>query len=271
MKQLLKCETLTALIISVVISDLVLAPFIWDVSQAQLLDLNGPVISHHPRNIGQREKPLQILAHVGAQAALKKVLIKITQNGKVVSGVVPVKKNSKAVPVIVTASRALTVFAGAGSKYSKKGLAQAGETLYVSDVRPNFYRVRTDAGITGWVEANGTDVILAGKVYLVTVPATMTAGSSLSYQLFASDNEGNSTSTDVINVSLMTEDEIASLREGKLPPKEQALAAGVNKSSFSRMFPWVVLLGIGGAAVYFLTQKSKTDDEATVDVMVDWN
>jgi hypothetical protein len=255
----------------VIISDLVLAPFIWDVSQAQLLDLNGPVISHHPRNIGQRDKPLQVQAHVGAQAVLKKVVIKITQNQKTVSGVMPVKKNSKEVPVIVTASRDLTILAGPGSRYGKKGIAQTGETLYVTDVRPNFYRVRTDAGVNGWVESDGTDQILAGKVYLVAIPATMTTGSSLSYQLFATDSEGHSTSTDIINVSLMTEDEIVSIKEGKLPPKEQALAAGVNKSSFNKIFPWVVLLGIGGAAIYFLTQKSKTDNDATVDVMVDWN
>jgi hypothetical protein len=271
MKQLLKCETITALIIAVIISDLVLAPFICDVSHAQLLDLNGPVISHHPRTIGQRDKPLQILAHVGAQTAVKKVVIKITQNNKTVSGVMPVKKNSTEVPVIVTASKDLTIYAGAGTRYSKKGIAQTGETLYVTDVRPNYYRVRTDAGVSGWVESSNTEQVLAGKVYLVAIPATMTAGSSLTYQLFASDSDGHSTSTDAINVTLMTEDEIASIKEGKLPPKEQALAAGVNKSSFNKFFPWVVLLGIGGAAAYFLTQKSKTENDATVDVMVDWN
>jgi len=272
MKQMRKYETLTALTIAVLIADLILAPFICDLSQAQAINLNSPVISHQPKMISYRGKPLNILAHVGTQSRLSKVALKITHDGKTVTGVMPAKKDAGVVPVLVTASGSPQVLSGPGAQYSKKTSLQDGETLYVTQINGDFYRIRTESGLNGYVESRSTELVLSGSVYGVAIPASMTAGSEISYQIIATDIKGNVASTDIVNVALKTPEEIAAMREGRIPPKERVAAGAGSKSSFSKVFPWIVLAGIGGAAAYFLTQKNKTDkDEAAVDVLVDWD
>ncbi|MBN1997398.1 SH3 domain-containing protein [candidate division KSB1 bacterium] len=270
MKHLNKHETISAICIGMTLSYLVLAPLMADVILAQSLGFNYPVISHYPRKLAYRDKPLNVVAHVGADTGIQKVTIKVTYGDKSIDGKMPERKTGGVVPVVVVALKDMDIFSGPGSQYKKIGLVRQGEQVNVTGVRDGTYRIQTSNQIHGYINEEGTGPILTGHSYGVSLPVSMTKFSNLSYQIFATDMAGQTASTDVVQVSLMTPEKIAALRSGKKVPGSQETSTG-GKSGFGKVFPWVFLAATGGATIYFLTRKKDKDQDVTVDVAVQWD
>ncbi len=264
MKHLNKHGTICAVCIGIALSYLTLAPLMADVVLAQSLGFDYPVISHYPRKMAYRDKPLNIMANVGADTGIQKVTIKVTFGEKSIEGKMPERKNTGVVPVVVVALEDIDIHSGPGTQYKKIGLVRQGEQVNVTGRRGDHYRIQTSNAVHGYINSEETGPILSGRSYGVALPVSITKFPNLSYQIFATDMAGHVASTDQVYVNLMTAEEIAAL---KSPEK----TAGGKKSGFAGIFPWVFLAATGGAAVYFLTRKKDKDEDVPVDVVVQWD
>ena len=142
--------------------------------------------------------------------------------------------------------------------------------------KKEYYRIKSGA-LTGYVKASDTQLVMAGKAYAVALPAKFTNQSTLYYQITATDIYGNKSSSDLIKVRLLTEDEIAAMLGKKSGKKRTPARATVQKQKEEEDkggFPWLIatagLLLVGGGIYYYLSQQDDDDEMATVDVQVEW-
>jgi hypothetical protein len=276
MRHLLKCETMSVCVICFLVYSLAFAPVFLDLHAAQSQSNTVPVISHQPVKVCWRGRPLNIVAHIADDTGIQTVTIAISYGGKSTSGRMPVKSGSGEVPVVAVASSNIDVYQRADFSSKRKGIVRGGERVQVTRVSGGFYRILTAGGLFGYVDANDVQPSLYGKVYGVALPVSMTELKSLAYQISATDVDGHVTKTDPVSVRTITREEVAALRAGGTGKAVSAAerAAPVTgeekKSGFGTIFPWLVLAGIGGGAVYFLTQQKEKGDTEVVDVVVGW-
>ncbi len=273
MKQLRTCETFLASVVLLVILHLLFFPMYSDILKAQNLDGKPIVVSHYPVTKAYQGKALNIIAFVAADAAVAKVTLNLTSNGKTIKGAVPHQSKMGVVPVIVQADQDLIVYSGPGIKYRVRGAVKKGEQVYVNRIRDGYYRIQSAIGVVGYVDAALTKVVKTGKAYGVSVPASMTSADYLTYQITAVDALGNTVSTDLIQTRLLTNEEVLALQGGKQkqvkkqPKSGQELSS--QKSIFAKPLFWLGLAAVGGGTYYLVSQQDSKDKEAEFNIILD--
>ncbi len=254
-------------------------------ASAQVFDTTPPRIAHQPVRLGRVGRVLPIIANVGDIGGVKSVRITIQYDGQEIQHQMNQVKSESAVPVVVrTAGEGVVVNSLSGG--SGKILAQlpAGELLEVTLVRAPYYRIRTRAGVVGYVHADEVETVESGASYRVTLPVQLTAGGKLAYRIAAVDDFGNESQTDLIPIRLITDEELARLQNkkpGQIPaqPAKRAEAAGRTrepnksiKSVFSRPVFWIATAAAGGGLYYFLSSEDEknADKKASVGLVIGW-
>ncbi|MBN2356153.1 hypothetical protein JXO59_08570, partial [candidate division KSB1 bacterium] len=182
------------------------------------------------------------------------------------------------VPVkIKIVSFSADVLTGPGNTYKKVGELSAGESAAITLVREKYYRIRAESGLIGYVDKSHCETTERGQVFRVTIPAKATQDKSLSYQIFAMDNFGNESQTEIQDVRLINEQELLNLqKQAGIGDKESAAAATrISKKSkpfYTRPWFWITAAAVGGGAYYFLSsgEDDKNDKNATVDIIIGW-
>ena len=274
MKHMRKQGTTAALLISFLVSYLVLAPIAIDINLAQSMDTTPPVLSHHPLKMGYLGKPLKITAYVGDDSQIKSVTMAINYGGQSTTGNIPQRKGIAKVPVLVQAGNEVTIYAGPNSRYKQRGKAYADDQLNVTEKKQDFYRVK-HGDITGYVKAADTKIIMTGKAYGVALPAKFTNQSMLTYQISVTDIHGNTTTSDLYQVRLLTEEEVAQLKAqaglSKKPTVKAKPEKEPKKRSFAALWIFAGMALIGGGVYYYFSQKKDKEEITTVDVLVEWD
>jgi hypothetical protein len=194
-------------------------------------------------------------------------------------------KSETSVPVVVqTGAEGVVVNSLPGGSGKSLARLAAGELLEVTLVRAPYYRIRTAAGVVGYVHADEVQTVESGASYRVTLPVQLTAGGQLAYRIAAVDDFGNESQTDMIPIRLITDAELARL-QGKKPAQTPARAtesaeapagpSGQNKSIksvFSRPVFWIAAAAAGGGLYYFLSSgdEESSDKKASVGLVVGW-
>lgn len=279
MKHWIKYETLTFLIITFLISHLLLFPIFIDLNYAFAGDDRAPVISHYASNLGRYGQKMTIKAHVSDQSSIQSVTLVVLGDQKPIRGKMPEITSEGNVPVKVRVRRESHIYSGPGSNYKARGSAQAGEMLQVSGISNDYYKIVSDRGIKGYVYKHNVDIFLIGKAYGVTLPASLTRRSTFTYKIEAVDVFGNKSSTEPMQIRLLTAQEIQDMRAGRQPvpstPAQVATTPVAQKSSDSVLKkPWFWgLLVAAGVGIYFLLSGSKDEktSNATVDVLIEWD
>jgi hypothetical protein len=280
MKHLKFHETFLALLILLLVGQMLFA-FESAVAQGQENPL--PIFSHRPIKVGYREKPLNVIVFVASDATIRGVRLVVNYAGQSLTGAIPERKELGQVPVIVRAVKDTRLYAGPGTSYKAKDFINVGEELRVTRLKGDFYGVLNSLNNPGYVEANTVEVVKSGAAYGVAIPPAMTAEPEITYQIQATDALGHENSTDFYTVRLLTEEQVAQLRSGKMLPAKEASAGEAsqprqvkqekeNKSFFASPWFWGTMAAIGGGAYYYSTlneDKSK-EEKATVNVTVGW-
>ena len=277
MKQMPNPETTRRLLFALLIMPLLAA--------AQVFDTTPPRIAHQPVRLGRVGKVLPIIANVSDNGGVKSVRITIQHDGQEIQHQMNQVKSESAIPVVVqTAAEGVVVNSlpgGSGKSLARLG---AGEQLEVTLVRAPYYRIRTAAGVVGYVHGDEVQTVESGASYRVTLPAQLTAGGRLAYKIAAVDDFGNESQTDLIPVRLITDEELARLQSqkpGQTPsrPVESAESAARPgepnksiKSIFSRPVFWIATAAAGGGLYYFLSSgdEESSDKKASVGLVVGW-
>jgi len=267
MRQLFKNETIIVIWVAILIFSLVLSPFIIDISMAQTGNVNAPVISHQPAKIGYKGRSLSVTANINDDIAIKNVSLVINYDGNSKTGTLPEVKPGSRVPVMAQVINDTKVFAGPTTKYRVKGNVYKGEILNVTRVKGNYLRIMTDSGLYGYIKANDAKITKTGKYYGVSIPASMTSGNFISYQIVATDIYGGISKTKLNKGKLFTKAELASLRAQKFGSQDTKRAAGVTPSK-TKYLVLAGLVAVSGGTYYYITREK--DDEATVNVVVEW-
>ncbi|MBN2412801.1 SH3 domain-containing protein [candidate division KSB1 bacterium] len=269
MRQLFKNETIIVIWIAILIFSLVISPLIFDISLAQSGNVNAPIISHQPPKIGYKGRSLSITANINDDIAIKNVSLVINYGGNSRTGTIPEVKAGVKVPVMAQVISNTKVYAGPNTKYRVKGNVYKGEILNVTRVKGNYIRIMTDSGLYGYIKANSARMTKAGKFYGVSIPASMTNESFITYQIVATDIYGGISKTKVNKVRLFTKAELAALRTQMLNRTGTTTAAGPSPS-MTKYFVLAGLVAVSGGTYYFITRDKGKDDEATVNVVVEW-
>lgn len=276
MRHLSKCETLNVLLLAIVISSLIIAPLTMDLISAQSQDMEPPYIAHNPTRIAIKDRPFNIIAHIYDESQIASATITLTRDGQSVTGRLPRRQTAGPVPVVVQALSNLPVYARANSESRVKGTLAMDEAANVTGVRGQYYQISTPTGLFGYVEAANCRVVVEGAMYGVAVPASMTSGGELSYQITATDVNGNVETTEPVTVKVLTQQELMALQAGSVPPslgkesKEQKGGGGFGLGKVA-FFTGVALAG-GGAYYMYSQNKDKTKDEkATIDLVLTWD
>jgi hypothetical protein len=278
MKQLQNPETIWRLFFALLVFPLIVA--------AQVFDTTPPKIAHQPVKIGRLGRTLAILANVGDNAGVKSVTITLYHDGQQIQHEMNQLKSEASVPVVVqTSAEAVSVYSTPES--SGKILAQlaAGELLEVTLVRSSFYRIRSAAGVAGYVQADEVQTVESGSAYKVTLPTQLTSSGKLAYQIAATDDFGNEAKTELIQVRLISDEELAQLQGQRVPPgtpekqggqmrkSQPAGPKSSQKSLFARPVFWIATAAAGGG-IYYLLSRGDDDDaasqRATVGLVIGW-
>jgi len=275
MRHLRNQGTMIALFVSFLVSYLVLAPMVFDISLAQSMDTTPPILAHHPIKVAYRGKPLKITVRIGDESKIQSVKMIINYDGKTITGAIPPRKGMEQVPLIVRAKKKLTLYSKPGQRGKLRGEVEAGEELYVTGQRQDYYRIKVGE-LTGYVKASDTELLQTGRAYGVALPAKFTNQPSLSYQIIASDIFGNTTSTDLYTVRLLTKEEVAYLRSRAAGSKKTTAAKTEDqvepekKRSFKALWIFSGLVLAGGGVYYYMTQKKDKTNKTTAEVVVEW-
>lgn len=277
MKQMPNPETMRRLVFALLILPLLAA--------AQVFDTIPPRIAHQPVRLGRVGKVLPIIANVSDNGGVKSVRITIQHEGQEVQHQMNQVKSESSVPVVVqTGAEGVVVNSLPGGSGKSLARLAAGELLEVTLVRAPYYRIRTAAGVVGYVHADEVQTVESGASYRVTLPVQLTAGGQLAYRIAAVDDFGNESQTDMIPIRLITDAELARL-QGKKPAQTPARAtesaeapAGPSeqnksiKSVFSRPVFWIAAAAAGGGLYYFLSSgdEESSDKKASVGLVVGW-
>jgi hypothetical protein len=275
MRQSLMCETLNVLLSSFLITSFIFVPLFQDKSQAQSKDVTPPYISHHPAQIAILGKPINVVAHIYDESQIASVTIAITRDGQSVSGNLPIRQTLGPLPVLAKSMGEIPVFIKADSSSKVKCSLTLDETVEVTRVKGQYYRILTAMDVAGYVDANDCEVVVEGAMYGVAIPSAMTSASELSYQISATDIFGNVEKREVVNVRILDENDLVGLRSGtltQLSPKKQNLKKGKTGGSMAKMiFITGVALASGGAYyMYSQNENSKEDESATLELNLSW-
>ncbi|HPI71974.1 MAG TPA: SH3 domain-containing protein [bacterium] len=249
--------------------------------QAQAFDTTPPIIAHQPQKLGRQGRPLPLAANIADSSGVKAVQLKITYEGEAFEGSMPVINENEAAPV---AAKILTdqlpVYAGPGTTFKKVGVLSLGQQVLVTMVRDPFLRIRSDQGLSGYIDAQSAQVIARGRLYGVTVPANITQSAFLSYQIIAIDAFGNESKTEPIEVRLIDDKQLAKLqaRAGLTPKAEAQPPATVKPLSARKPSPfytkpvfWLAAAAAGGGAYYLLSGGDEEEaKESTVFLSIEW-
>ena len=269
MRQLFKKETIIVIWAAILIFTLLLSPIIFDISMAQTGNVNAPIISHQPPKIGNKGRSLSVTANINDDIAIKSVSLVINYGGNSKTGTIPEIKSGVRVPVMAQVINDSKVYAGPSTKYRVKENVYKGEILNVTRVKGNFLRIMTDSGLYGYIKANNAKITKTGKFYGVSIPASMTNETFITYQIVATDIYGGISKTQLNKVKLFTKAELASLRAQKFGSTGTKSAAGV-PPSMTKYYVLAGLVAVSGGTYYFITRDKDKDDEATVNVVVEW-
>ena len=239
---------------------------------SQSVDSLPPVLAHQPVLMGNRGAPLNIIAHVADESGIKSVAISINYDEKSITGIIPERTEYTHVPVVVEALQDLEVYSGPGHQYSVKAQVIQGEKVQVTHVKGDYYRIKSELDVSGYVKIENVNVVTTGKMYGVAIPPSITSLPEISYQIIATDLAGNVSTTDMTKVVLLTEQEIAEMRKKPSGPAEMHKEK-TGTSFFARPWFWATTAIVGGGTYYFLTQQkdeAKPPEKAVVDVSVEW-
>lgn len=267
-------------------------------AMAQVFDTTPPTIAHQPVKLGREGKALPIIAFVGDNSGVKNVRISIQHDGESVESQMTLVDAEGSVPVVVqTRDEEVPLFATPSTSGKVLGNLSGGEQLQVTLQRPPFYRVRSASGLVGYIEANRTEVVESGAVFKINLPARLTAGGRLAYQIMATDDFGNEAQTAMINVRLVSDEEVARLqqnlaaRESRQPgapaeakpegmagetpaePRESGLKKpAASRSLFSRPGFWIATAAVGGGAWYLLSggDEGGGAKKSDVGLVISW-
>ncbi|HNW58334.1 MAG TPA: SH3 domain-containing protein [bacterium] len=253
-------------------------------ARAQVFDTTPPKIAHQPVRLGRVGKPLPITANVSDNAGVKSVRITIQHDGQQIEHEMNAVASAASVPVVVqTGTEAVAVYSTPGNTGKQLGQLTPGELLEVTLVRAPYYRIRSATGLTGYIPADAVQTVESGAAYRITLPAALTAGGRLAYQIAATDDFGNESKTELIPIRLLTDAEIARLqgqRGGQTPParsEEQAAArpaakGSAAKSLYSKPAFWITTAAIGGGIIYMLASgdDGSAPKKAAVGVTIGW-
>ena len=259
MKHLSWCETFRTLLVGMLIANLILMPVVPTSSAAQMTDEEPPFISHQPEKVGIRGKALPIIAYIADESQLQKVTLTITVAGQSVTGALPKLKTAGPVPVLVQALKDADVLEKPKKKARKVGKVLSGEAMNVTEVSGAFYRVHTPIGLTGFVPAEACEVIATGTAHGVSIPAKLTKGDSLFYQISATDVYNNTATTGLIKVKLLSDDELMALKAAKSKHSGFSVKRSGPTPLFAKVafIAGVALVG-GGAYLMYRSNASKT-------------
>lgn len=250
---------------------------------AQVFDTTPPKIAHQPVRLGRVGKILPILANVSDNSGVKSVRITVQHDGQQIQHEMNPVQSASSVPVVVqTGTEAVALYATPSGNGKLLGQLAPGELLEVTLVHPPYYRIRSAAGLVGYIPADAVQIVESGAAYRITLPVQLTAGGRLSYQITATDDFGNEAKTDLIPIRLLTDEEIARLQERRSEPtpltrgKEatavRPAAKGTSKSLYAKPAFWITTAAIGGGIIYMLASGS--DDtapkKAVVGVTIGW-
>lgn len=271
MRHVLKCETLNVLLLAVLFSSLIFAPLFQDTSLAQTKDVDPPYISHHPSRIAIQGKPVNVVAHIFDDSQIASVTITLNQDGKSVTGNLPKRKTPGPVPVVGTILKDVNVLSKANPSSKIKGQLSAGEAVNVTRVQGQYYRIRTPMNIAGYVNASDCEVVVEGAMYGIAIPASMTSGSDLSYQITATDIYGNEEKSELVQVTILTQNDLMALRSGKKPSKsiQQTRSQSQGQKGGIGFKKAAIVTGVavaGGGAYYLYSQKDKDKLNVTIEM-----
>jgi hypothetical protein len=245
---------------------------------AQAFDTTAPIIGHQTQKLGRQGKPLPLSALIADPSGIKSVLLKITYEGESFEGPMPVINENESLPVVVKIlSDQLPVFAGPGSNFKKMGVLYLDEQVEVTLVRDSYYRIKSARGLAGYIAAASTETITQGKLYGVTVPATITQSAFMTYQIIAVDAFGNEAKTTPAEVRLIDDKQLARLQaKAGLTPRSQPesavkpLSSRKSKPFYAKPLFWVTTLAVGGGAYYYFTREDEKEKDASVNLIIEW-
>ncbi|MDZ7371039.1 MAG: hypothetical protein ONB12_07715, partial [candidate division KSB1 bacterium] len=261
-------------------------------------------IGYFPAKVGRYGSRITFRVHVTDDADLRQVAFVILDTDKPIRGTMTALTQEGPVPVEVLTLKTAPLFTQAKVTSQSKNSIAANELLQVSQVTGEFLRVISQDGKKGFVRREDVEVVSYGTAYAVTLPATMTSRSSLTYR-FEAMGEELLAATEPIKMRLLTDDEIQKLlaqyraagrtkqnaqkqqkqkveepqKQASKKPKEESRkspivvkATPAKKSSTIRIGPlWGGLAIAGGLIYYFMRGKqSQDEDVATLNVLVDW-
>lgn len=246
---------------------------------AQTFDTTPPVIGHQPQKLGRQGKPLPLSALIADASGIKSVQLKITYEGESFEGPMPVINENESAPVVVKIlTDQLAVYAGPGANFKKLGVLYIDEQVDVTLVRGAFYRIKSGRGLSGYITATSTETIMQGKLYGVTVPATITQSAFMTYQIIATDSFGNEAKSGPAEVRLIDDKELAKLQaKAGLTPRGTKTEAAVKPSGsrtgkpfYAKPLFWVTTLAVGGGAYYYFTREDEKEKDASVNLTIEW-
>ncbi|NLP12504.1 SH3 domain-containing protein [bacterium] len=248
---------------------------------AQAFDTTPPIIAHQPQKLGRQGKPLPLAANIADSNGVKAVQLKISYEGEAFEGPMPVINEKEAVPVAVKIlTDQLPVYAGPGTTFKKVGVLNRDQQVLVTMIRDPYFRIRSEQGLSGYIDAQSAQVITQGRLYGVTVPANITQSAFLTYQIIAIDAFGNESKTEPVEVRLIDDKQLAKMqtRAGLTPKAQVKSPATVKPLSSRKSSPfytkpvfWLAAVAAGGGAYYLLSggEEEQTKD-STVFLSIEW-
>ncbi len=248
--------------------------------QAQAFDTTPPIIAHQPQKLGRQGKPLPLAANIADSGGVKAVQLKITYEGEAFEGAMPVINEKEAVPVTAKIlTDQLPVYSGPGTTFKKVGVLNADQQVLVTMIRDPYFRIRSEQGLSGYIDAQSAQVITQGRLYGVTVPANITQSAFLTYQIIAIDAFGNESKTEPIEVRLIDDKQLAKLqtRAGLTPKAEAQPPATVKPLSARKSSPfytkpvfWLAAAAAGGAYYLLSGDDEEQAKDSTVFLNIEW-
>ena len=263
MRQLLRHETVLSLFSLMLIGQLLFAPILSDIQAAE----NGaPIVAYFPVRVGRYGKPFTIRVHAMSTDQISKVTLIVGDDDKPLRGQMPRLKLDE-VPVQVHAIQTAKIYSGPSASKRVKGMVRLGELLFVSSEVNDFYRVMNNAGVSGFVKKGDVDVLKTGDAYAVTLPASVTSRSVLTYSIEAIDSKGVIFETSKISMRLLTDNEI----DGFIASNTVQSTSKNGKPVYKKPLFWAGMAALAGGAYYLSSSKGGNDaDQAAVQVLVEW-
>jgi len=247
----------------------------------------SPILSHRPVKLAKKGQPLNIVAHIGGEAAIQSVYLYLKHDGRTIKGKLPALPQPAAVPLQVRVTKdriPLLSQASSGSRQTR--VAAYGTVLDVSGDRNGYYRVHSADGAYGYIPQTAVKILSTGRRYGVAIPSQITSGQSLAYQIQVTDVDGRVAESDWTSVRLVTDEEIAAMQRGaktstkasaKTLAKPSAKSAATaphaaGKPLYKKPGFWLAVALTAGGAYFLLNNKDKNSSkESNVDITVEWN